>query len=104
MYTYTHSQGEAESYALKYAKESKGTVEASVAKPGLIDAPGRSSFVGGIAKTIMCTVIGLPRLENKQISAALVDQAVNGLEMETMHNEDLIRIGSKALEGQKSSE
>lgn len=68
-----------------------------MAKPGLIDAPGKSSFVGGIFKSVVCSVIGLPEIDNSQIAATLIDQVVNGFEKDTLLNQDLARIGSKAL-------
>lgn len=71
-------------------------MEACVAKPGLIDAPGRSTFAAGIVKTIARTIIGLPKVDVRQIATTLVNQAVNGFEKDTLLNQDLIRIGSKA--------
>lgn len=46
-----------------------------------------------VASTIMRSLIGLPRVELDEIAAALLDQAVNGVEKETLLNEDLVRIG-----------
>lgn len=74
-----------------------------MAKPGLIDAPGKSSFVGGIFKSVACSVIGLPQIENSQVAATLIDQVVNGFEKDTLLNQDLARIGSKVLADQNSS-
>jgi len=103
MADYALLRGKAESHVLDFAKKSEGAVEVSVAKPGMIDAPGRSSFVGGIAKSILLPVVGVPKVQVSQIAATLINQAVNGLEKETLLNKDLVRIGSQALAGQKTS-
>ena len=95
-------QGETESRVLDYAKGSNGSVEACVAKPGLIDAPGRTGPVMKAVQTIGRSFIGLPKIDVSEIAAALLDQAVNGFENDTLLNEDLIRIGQKtSMEWQK---
>ena len=73
------SQGETESRILDYAKESKGTMEACVAKPGLIDAPGRFSLLMKAVSTVGRSIIGLPKVDVREISATLLEQAVNGI-------------------------
>lgn len=50
---------------------------------------------------VICTVVGLPKIDVSQISATLIDQAVNGIEKETFLNRDLVRIGNGVL-GQKT--
>lgn len=90
-------QGEAESRVLDYAKKSAGAVEACVAKPGLIDAPGKVGPAMKVLQTVGRTIIGLPKVELSEIAATLLDQAVNGFEKETLLNEDLARIGQKVL-------
>lgn len=82
---------------LKYAKDSNGAVEATVAKPGLIDAPGKRGIAMQILSTIGRSIIGLPKVEVSEIAATLIDQAVNGIEKDTLLNEDLVRIGQKVL-------
>jgi hypothetical protein len=44
------------------------------------------------------SIIGLPKIEATELAAALLDQAINGLEKETLVNEDLVRIGQKVLQ------
>jgi hypothetical protein len=78
---------------IDYAKESKGAVEACIAKPGLIDAPGKWGLLQGMGITVFRTIIGLPKVELSQIAATLIEQAVSGVEKETLLNEDLVRIG-----------
>jgi len=89
---------------LDYAKASKGAVEACVAKPGLIDAPGGMGFVRDMGRLVLRTVVGLPKVEVGQVAATLIDQAINGFENDTLLNEDLVRIGMKVLGEGKSSE
>jgi hypothetical protein len=91
------SQGEVESRVLDYAKESKGTVEACVTKPGLIDAPGKMNMAMKAVSTVGRSIIGLPLVGVSEIAATLLEQAINGIEKDTLLNEDLIRIGQKAL-------
>lgn len=50
-----------------------------------------------VASTIMRSLIGLPRVELDEIAATLLAQAVNGIEKETLLNEDLVRIGRRVL-------
>lgn len=49
--------------------------------------------VGSVGRAI----IGLPILDVSEIAATLLQQAVNGIEQETLLTEDLVRIGQKAL-------
>lgn len=97
---YCLMRGEVESRVLEYAAESKGTVDACVAKPGLIFAPGRAGLMTRAMRTIGCSLIGVPVVGVREVAAALLDQAVGGFEKDKLLNEDLARIGQKALGGQ----
>ncbi|WP_394830007.1 hypothetical protein LVJ94_26220 [Pendulispora rubella] len=90
-------RGDVESRVLEHAKESRGAVEACIAKPGLIDAPGRTGLMMKTVQTIGRSLIGLPKVDLGEMAAALLEQAVNGLEKDTLLNADLVRIGTKAL-------
>lgn len=46
---------------------------------------------------MVSAVAGVPKLNVDQIAASLIDQAIKGFEKETLLNEDMIRIGDKAL-------
>ncbi|KAJ8058297.1 hypothetical protein OCU04_012491 [Sclerotinia nivalis] len=94
------SKGEAESRVIDYANNSEGIVKACIAKPGLIDAPGKRGPVMQVVSTIGRTLIGLPKVEVSEIAATLLKQAVDGIEKETLLNEDLVRIGRTVLAGQ----
>jgi hypothetical protein len=89
---------------LDYAKDSKGTVEACVAKPGLIDTPGGLGFVKDMGRMVLRTVVGLPNVAVGQVAATLIDQVINGFEKDTLLNEDLVRMGEKVLGQQNRSE
>lgn len=80
-------QGEAESLILALADESKGLIQSCVTKSGFINSPGR----------VAPNVPGLPLVELRDIVAAMLDQVVNGFEKDTLSNDDLVRIGKKAL-------
>ncbi|KAF7957614.1 hypothetical protein EAE96_003188 [Botrytis aclada] len=97
---YLLMRGEAESRVIDFAQASNGTVEACMAKPGLIDGPDRrQGLVGSVLSTIGRRLIGLPKVNVSQIAATLLEQAVKGIDREMLSNEDLIRIGDKVLSG-----
>ncbi|KAG9235139.1 putative nucleoside-diphosphate-sugar epimerase [Amylocarpus encephaloides] len=95
---YILMRGRVESHVLNFAKESKGDVEACVAKPGMIEPPGGSNIASGMFKAAVGYLVGVPRVGLEQVAATLINQAVGGFEKETLLNEDLVRIGSKVLE------
>jgi hypothetical protein len=76
-------------------------MEACVAKPGLIDAPGRTGLVMKALQTVGRSIIGLPKIDVSEIAATLLDQVVKEFEKDTLLNEDLVRIGQKALADQQ---
>jgi hypothetical protein len=76
-------------------------MEACVAKPGLIDAPGRTGLVMKAVQTVGRSIIDLPKIDVSEIAATLLDQVVKGFEKDTLLNEDLVRIGQKALADQQ---
>lgn len=50
-----------------------------------------------VLSNIGCTIIGLPREDVSEVAATLLRQAVEGIEKETVLNEDLVRIGREEL-------
>ncbi|KAF7535408.1 hypothetical protein G7054_g5396 [Neopestalotiopsis clavispora] len=90
MSEYALARGASEVKTLAFAQRQSGVVQAAVAKPGMIMAPGVERR----------NVPGLPEVALREVAAALLDQALNGLEKDTLSNDDLVRIGSKALAGQ----
>lgn len=68
-----------------------------IARPGLIDAPGKRGVVMSVLSMIGCAVIGLPRVENREVAATLLRQVVEGIEKGTLSNEDLVSIGREEL-------
>ncbi|KAL1878151.1 hypothetical protein Daus18300_002067 [Diaporthe australafricana] len=87
MMEYGYVRGEAESRILEFAEQSNGLVQSCITKSGFINAPGRT----------VPNVPGLPLVELQDITAAMLDQVVNGFEKDTLSNDDLVRIGQKAL-------
>ncbi|MCJ1413748.1 hypothetical protein MMC32_000072 [Xylographa parallela] len=92
---YCLMRGETESQILALATEHKGTVEACVAKPGLILGPGQ--YLRMVGATIMKYAMSVPNLTVEEISAAMLDEIINGFQKETLENDDLVRIGRQAL-------
>ncbi|ELR09269.1 hypothetical protein GMDG_03839 [Pseudogymnoascus destructans 20631-21] len=86
---YTLMRGETESRILDFAKNPSGVVEVCVAKPGIIDAPGRTGLVMSVLGSVGRAIIGLPILDVSEIAATLLQQAVNGIEKYTLLNDDL---------------
>ena len=58
---------------------------------------GDESVLGSIG----CAIISLPILDVSEIAATLLQQALNGIEQETLFTDDLVRIGQKALAAEK---
>ncbi|KAJ3577775.1 hypothetical protein NPX13_g2796 [Xylaria arbuscula] len=100
---YSVMRGEAENLILKCAVESKGALEACIAKPGLIEDKENTGFFTRVAKDYGRRLFGVPKVSLQEMAAALLHEAVNGFEKETLENEDLVRIGAKALAAQTSS-
>ena len=65
-------------------------MEACVAKPGLITAPGQ--FFKNTFSAVLGYVVSLPSIYVHEISAAMLHEVVNGFEKEPLMNEDLVRI------------
>lgn len=97
-------QGEVENLIIKLGKESAGKVATTVAKPGLIDQLGRFGFVINVGRSALCWFISLPRVDVREVSAALIEKAVAGGDGrdETLLNADLVRIGREVLGREKS--
>ncbi|KAK4693336.1 hypothetical protein P7C71_g4045, partial [Lecanoromycetidae sp. Uapishka_2] len=93
---YCLMRGETENRVLAFAAEHKDAVEACVSKPGLITAPGQ--ILKTMSAMVMKSVISVPNVDIREISAAMLNQVVNGFEKEPLENEDLVRIGRKVLE------
>ncbi|PQE25739.1 hypothetical protein CJF30_00000443 [Rutstroemia sp. NJR-2017a BBW] len=100
---YLLMRGQVETKVLDFAKDSGGAMEACVAKPGMIDGPGRQGLIQRAVINAGHSLIRFPKVDVKEVAATLLDQAMNGFEKETLENEDLIRIGQKVLSAQEKS-
>ncbi|MCJ1395203.1 hypothetical protein MMC18_008086 [Xylographa bjoerkii] len=92
---YTLMRGETENQVLAFAAEHKGAVEACVAKPGFITAPGQ--LLRTITATALKYAMSVPNVQVAEVSAAMLHEVVHGFEKEPLENEDLVRIGRQAL-------
>ncbi|KAJ6512996.1 putative nucleoside-diphosphate-sugar epimerase [Mycena sanguinolenta] len=94
---YCLMRGETENRVLAFAAEhsSKG-FEACVVKPGLITQDAASI---ARAEQLRATM-GVPSVTVEEVSAAMLQQVLGGIEKEPLMNEDLVRIGRKALEAE----
>ncbi|CAG7918765.1 unnamed protein product [Penicillium olsonii] len=86
---------------LKFPTENEG-VEICIAQPGVIT--NWTSFTRGVVASVFSAtnLIGVlfPNIYLVDAAAAVLDQAVHGIEKETLRNADLVRIGAKALKSQ----
>ncbi|KAL1868539.1 hypothetical protein VTK73DRAFT_3631 [Phialemonium thermophilum] len=90
---YAHLRGETETAVLKVGAEHPGSLEVGVIKPGLITYPG--GWLKQVASAAVRTIA--PVVSVTEVAAAMLEEAVHGLEKETLENADLVRIGQKAL-------
>lgn len=67
-----------------------------MAKPGIIEDPSKIGALEKVGRAVLRSLIGLPKVDVDIIAAALLDQAVNGFQKDTLQNEDLVRIGTRA--------
>lgn len=86
-------QGETETKVLALASE-LDRVEACVAKPGFITAPGE--ILKSIAGTMIQLTVGIPSISVVDLAKVMLDQVINGFEKEPLMPEDLARIAKKA--------
>ncbi|KAI8960899.1 hypothetical protein F5Y11DRAFT_349101 [Daldinia sp. FL1419] len=86
---YSYMRGDTENQVLKLAAELDG-VEASVAKPGFITAPGE--VMKSIVGTMIQFTIGIPSISVVDLATAMLDQVIDGFEKDPLMPEDLVRI------------
>ncbi|KAI1444283.1 NAD(P)-binding protein [Annulohypoxylon stygium] len=90
---YSLMRGETETKVLALASE-LDRVEACVAKPGFITAPGE--ILKSIAGTMIQLTVGIPSISVVDLAKVMLDQVINGFEKEPLMPEDLARIAKKA--------
>ncbi|KAI1400751.1 putative nucleoside-diphosphate-sugar epimerase [Hypoxylon fuscum] len=86
---YSRMRGDTENKVLALATELD--IEATVAKPGFITAPGE--ILRSITGTMIQWTVGIPSISVVDLAAVMLDQVVNGFEKEPLTPEDLVRIG-----------
>ncbi|KAJ7749828.1 putative nucleoside-diphosphate-sugar epimerase [Mycena maculata] len=96
---YSLMRGETENKVLAFA--AAHGIEAAAAKPGLITGPG----VGNIVRNALAGAARLagvvPSADVRLLSAAMLDQVLNGFETDEIMHADLIRIGEGVQAEQK---
>ncbi|KAJ9610681.1 hypothetical protein H2200_005458 [Cladophialophora chaetospira] len=100
MAQYTLMRGETENQVVAFAAAHPGQVEVTVAKPGLILQPGNIRH--WLSSWILWLLASLPSVGVVGISAAMLEQVINGFEKDPLMNDDLVRIGQKVLSEGKS--
>lgn len=91
------SQGRIETQLLDGAKESGGIMETCCLRLGLVKSPERMGLVTGMLADAAASMISLPLIDIREISAAAISAAVHGFEKDTLDNDDLIALGRKEL-------
>ncbi|KAK1831165.1 succinate-semialdehyde dehydrogenase [Podospora conica] len=95
---YFKMRGETENQLLAFAaaQEPAGSVEMCVVKPGIV-----TGHLSGLMSVMMGVLLGLgifKKVGIQELVAAMLQQVRDGgFETETLENDDLIRIGQKAL-------
>lgn len=70
-------------------------MEVCVAKPGLITGPGL--YLKNIGATLIKFMTSVPNVDVTEVSAAMLHEVMHGFEKEPLQNDDLVRIGRRAL-------
>ncbi|PWY64731.1 hypothetical protein BO94DRAFT_629345 [Aspergillus sclerotioniger CBS 115572] len=101
---YQVMRGETELMVLDFPSKYKD-VEVCIAKPGAI-TNSNSWFrvvIGSMFSVLNLFTRAIPNVHLTEVAAALLNQAVQGFEQETLDNSDLVRIGQAELQSQKAS-
>ena len=85
---------------LSFAASHPEQIDVSVAKPGLILQPG--SVLHWLRATMLWWMASVPSVSVVEISAAMLEQVLDGFEKDPLMNDDLARIGQKALSNNKT--
>jgi hypothetical protein len=93
-----------ENRVLGFAEAHPEVVQACVTKPGMINGEGRRERIEEMAKK-MLEEKGevLPVVEVAELAAAMLKQALNGIEKDTLLNDELVTMGQQALKEQAGS-
>lgn len=94
------NQGDTENQVLAFAAAHPGQIDVTVAKPGLILQPG--SVLHWLRATFLWWMASVPSISVVDICAAMLEQVLDGFEKDPLMNEDLARIGQKALTDHKN--
>ncbi|KAK0707453.1 hypothetical protein B0H67DRAFT_647638 [Lasiosphaeris hirsuta] len=94
---YLLMRGETENQVLEFAasQQPPGSVQASVAKPGLIT--GHETVFRSVWGTALRYIGVIPHVSIEELVAAMLHQVKNGFEKDALYGGDLQRIGVQAL-------
>ncbi|KAK9860744.1 hypothetical protein MYU51_005967 [Penicillium brevicompactum] len=90
---------------LKFPAQNQG-VEVCIAQPGVItnSTTWSRALVANIFRAFNVVGRPFPNIHRSELAAAVLNQAVNGFEKETLLNNELVRIGQKALKSQRGGQ
>ncbi|KAF4970068.1 hypothetical protein FSARC_2814 [Fusarium sarcochroum] len=94
---YCVMRGQVEKQVLERAQLSDGRMQVLITKQGSVNDPGMG-VVKHAFKMLTHTIVNVPTIGRPEMTAALLDQAVNGFEKDTLMNAELVAIGKKAME------
>ncbi|KAJ4269765.1 hypothetical protein NW762_001433 [Fusarium torreyae] len=94
---YCVMRGQVEKQVLERAQLSDGRMQVLVTKQGSVNDPDMG-VVKHALKMLTHTFSSVPTIGRPEMTAALLDQAVNGFEKDTLTNAEMVAIGKKALE------
>jgi nucleoside-diphosphate-sugar epimerase len=89
-------RGQVEKQILERAHLSDGRMQVLVAKSGMVTDPDMG-FVKQAFRFFSHAIVSVPSIGRAEVTAALLNQAVNGLSKETLLNAELTEIGNKEL-------
>ena len=94
-----HAQGRTENAVLDYAKaHAAEEVQATVAKPGAIDGPGRALIVSAAVKGIAAVFGTTPVIHVSEIAAAMINVCSQDITQEPLWASDLVEMGRRVLQ------
>jgi hypothetical protein len=89
-------QGQVEKQILERAHLSDGRMQVLVTKSGMITDPDMG-FLKQAFRFFSHAIVSIPSIGRAEMTAALLNQAVNGLTKETLLNGEMAEIGKKEL-------
>jgi hypothetical protein len=88
---------------LKFRAEREG-VEVCIAQPGVVtnSTTWSRAALASLFRVINVFTRAIPNVNRRELSAAVLNQAVHGFDKETLSNADLVRLGQAALQAKEA--